>query len=114
MSQAPPTSDKPMFYFALFPFISQPVISPHLATRCAALCAEEQRGRVLCRAALDHSLLPAGFEEPVGAMLGDKSCPPRWLPSCPSSLHTRAAFPLISHSGGDGFSPCEPDVLHGA
>lgn len=49
-----------------------------------------------------------------GAMLGDESCPPRWLTSHPSSLRTRAAFPLISHSSRDGFSPCEPDVLHGA
>ena len=43
MSQAPFTSDKPMFYFALFPFISKPVIILHLTTRCAALCAEEWR-----------------------------------------------------------------------
>lgn len=64
VSQAPSTSDKPMFYFALFPFISKPVIISHLAMHCTALYVEEQRRYVLCRAALD--LLPAGFEEPSG------------------------------------------------
>lgn len=66
MSQAPSTSDKPMFYFALFPFISKLVIIPHLAARCAALRAEARRRRLLCRAALSQSLLPAGCKDPVG------------------------------------------------
>lgn len=114
MSQAPSTSDKPVFYFALFPFISKLVIIPHLAMHCAAFRAEAGRGRLLCRAALNQSLLPAGCKDPVGRYRGMGPAHHAVCRAVLPFLHTRAAFPLISHSGGDGFSPCEPDVLHGA
>lgn len=70
MRQAPSTSDKPMLYFVLFPFISEPVIISRLTIHCAALRTEGRRGRVLCWAALDHSLVLVGFKKMVGRCSG--------------------------------------------
>lgn len=86
MSQAPSTSDKPMLYFALFPFISKLVIIPRLARYRAALGAEARRGRELCPAALKQRLLPGGVRS--------RADPGGWI--LLTTLAVEPSFPFCS------------------